>query len=62
MKVELSDVQVEELRLLLDGALAELSHEIADTDNPEYREVLRERRTVLESVLFQLDNPPRVSE
>jgi len=50
MKVELSDVQVEELRLLLDGALAELSHEIADTDNPHFRQGLRDRRTALEAI------------
>jgi len=62
MLIELTEVQCAELQRLLEGSLADMSTEIADTDNPEYREVLRERRTVLESVLFQLDNPPRVSE
>jgi len=62
MLIELTEVQCAELQRLLEGSLVDLSTGIADTDDPEYREVLRERRTVLESVLFQLDNPPRVSE
>lgn len=61
MLIELTEVQCAELQRLLEGTLSDLSSEIADTDNAEYREGLRERRTVLESVLFQLDNPPRVS-
>jgi len=62
MLIELTEAQCAELQRLLEGSLGDLSTEIADTDNPEYREVLRERRAILESVLFQLDNPPRVSE
>jgi hypothetical protein len=62
MLIELTEVQCAELQRLLEGSLVDLSTGIADTDDPEYREVLRERRSVLESVLFQLDNPPRVSE
>jgi hypothetical protein len=61
MLIELTEVQCAELQRLLEGTLSDLSSEIADTDNAEYREGLRERRTVLESVLFQLDNPPPVS-
>ena len=61
MLIELTEVQCAELQRLLEGTLSDLSSEIADTDNAEYREGLRERRAVLESVLFQLDNPPRVS-
>jgi len=61
MLIELTEVQCAELQRLLEGTLSDLSSEIADTDNAEYREGLRERRTVLESVLFQLDNPPRVN-
>ena len=59
MLIELTEVQCEELQRLLEGSLGDLSAEIADTDNYEYRNVLRERRSVLESILFQLDNPPR---
>jgi hypothetical protein len=59
MLVELTEAQCAELQRLLEDSLGDLSTEIADTDNPGYREGLRERRTVLESVLFLLDNPPR---
>ncbi len=62
MLIELTEAQCAELQRLLEGSLADLSTEIADTEHPEYREVLRERRDILESVLFQLDNPPRISE
>ncbi len=61
MLIELTEVQCAEMQRLLESSLGELSTEIADTDNAAYREELRQRRTVLESVLFQLDNPPRVS-
>ncbi len=59
MLIELTEAQCAELQQLLETTLGDLSTEIAGTDNAGYREVLRERRTVLESVLFQLDNPPR---
>jgi hypothetical protein len=61
MLIELTEVQCAELQRLLEGTLGDLSSEIADTDNAEYRAGLRERRSVLESILFQLDNPPRVN-
>jgi hypothetical protein len=57
MLIELSEEQGAELQRLLESSLGDLSSEIADTDNAEYRQGLRERRTILESVLFQLDNP-----
>jgi hypothetical protein len=60
MVIELTEEQCSELQRLLEASLGDLSSEIADTDNPQYREGLRQRRTVLESVLYQLDNPPRV--
>lgn len=59
MLVELTEEQCAELQQLLESSLGDLSSEIAGTDNPEYREGLRHRRAVLESVLFLLDNPPR---
>ena len=61
MLIELTEVQCAELQRLLESTLSDLSSEIADTDDAEYRDGLRDRRTVLESVLFQLDNPPRVN-
>ncbi len=62
MLIELSEEQSGELQRLLEGSLGDLSAEIAGTDNAEYRQGLRQRRSVLESVLFQLDNPPRASD
>jgi hypothetical protein len=61
MLIELNETQCAELQRVLEQSLGDLSTEIADTDNPQYREGLRERRAVLESILYQLDNPPRVS-
>jgi hypothetical protein len=61
MLIDLDESQCAELQRVLEQSLGDLSSEIADTDNPQYREGLRERRRVLESVLYQLDNPPRVS-
>lgn len=48
--VVLHDDDLEELRVLLEDALGELSHEIADTDNALYRGKLRQRRERLERV------------
>jgi hypothetical protein len=59
MLIELNEEQCSELQGLLENSLGDMSSEIAGTDNPEYREGLRERRRILESVLYQLDNPPR---
>jgi len=55
MNIELTESQRTELQELLRGSLADLSSEIADTDNPSYRNGLRDRREALESVLSQLD-------
>jgi hypothetical protein len=62
MLIELTEEQCAELQRLLESSLGDLSSEIAGTDNAEYREGLRQRRSVLESVLFLLDNPPRVTD
>jgi hypothetical protein len=56
--IELTDAQARELRELLGASLADLSSEIADTDNPSYRSGLGDRRAVLESVLALLDDAP----
>jgi hypothetical protein len=57
MNIELTEPQRAELQELLRGSLADLSSEIADTDNPSYRNGLRERREMLQSVLSLLDGP-----
>ncbi len=62
MHIELTVEQCAELQRLLESSLGDLSTEIAATDNHEFREGLRERRRVLESVLYLLDNPPRGNE
>lgn len=54
MDLFLNHDEVDELRALLDAALADLSHEIADTDNWEYRQHLRARRERLATVRRQL--------
>ncbi len=54
MKIELTDEQVADLGELLREVLGDLSSEIADTDNPTYRDGLRTRRASLEGVLTQL--------
>ncbi len=51
MRIELTDEQAADLRDLLQGALGDLSSEIAATDNFEYREGLRARRASLQGVL-----------
>ena len=61
MLIELNEAQCAELQQLLESSLGDLSTEIAATDNAEYRQALRVRRRVLESVLYQLDNPPRAT-
>ena len=54
MDLTLDEGQAEELRTVLDGALGDLSSEIADTDNPGYRAALRERRDRLQQVRAKL--------
>ena len=54
MKIELTDEQVTDLGDLLQGALGDLSSEIAATDNASYRDGLRARRASLEGVLVQV--------
>jgi len=61
MELSLGEDERELLQQVVSSAFRDLRMEIADTDNAEYRAGLRERRSVLESILFQLDNPPRVN-
>lgn len=62
MLIEVSGEQCAELRTLLKSSLGDLSSEIAGTDSPEYRHGLRQRRSVLESVLAQLDDPSHATD
>lgn len=58
MMIEFSEAQRSELQELLRSSLGDLSTEIADTDNPSYRNGLRDRREILQSVLNLLDGTP----
>lgn len=50
MHLDLDDAHADELRTVLDDTIRDLSHEIADTDNPGFRDQLRTRRERLQHV------------
>jgi hypothetical protein len=54
VNLELSDSEQSELRTLLDQTLGDLSMEIADTDNPEFRRDLEGRRGSLQAIRSKL--------
>lgn len=54
IRLELTEREAAHLMDLLDVAISDLSPEIADTDNPEYRASLRDRREHLRSVRAKL--------
>ena len=54
-QLQLEPEEVEALRDLLNAAISDLSPEIADKDNPEYRRGLKARREVLRGVVARLD-------
>lgn len=56
MDIQLSAEQVMELASVLDAALRDLSHEIAATDNADYRKMLRQRRELLKSIQGKLND------
>jgi hypothetical protein len=55
MKLEIADDDVDELRTVLDGVLRDLSHEIAGTDNAEFRASLRQQRERIQRVRQALE-------
>ena len=56
MHLELTGEEITELRSALDMVVSDLSPEIADTDNADYRAMLRQRRECLRSVRDRLDS------
>jgi hypothetical protein len=54
MNLELDDQDAHDLRTVLDDTLRDMSHEIADTDNASFRQVLRLRRDRLQRLRLQL--------
>ena len=57
-ELHLTTDQEDELALLLDEALGDLSLEIAGTDNPRYREGLKQRRCHLGNIRAALAPSP----
>lgn len=55
MRLDIDEAQMEELRVLLEGALRDLHHEIAATDNARFRQGLQERRRALAEVARSID-------
>jgi hypothetical protein len=58
MNIELSDEEAQLLREILDSVVSDLSPEIADTDNPDYRRSLIDRRTHLRAILAKFGASP----
>ncbi|MDQ6615758.1 MAG: hypothetical protein M3083_13725 [Actinomycetota bacterium] len=56
MILNLDDEQHEALSKLVSDSVADLSYEIAATDNWEYREMLRGRRDRLTEISVQLES------
>lgn len=54
VQLDLDDAEAETLRVMLDDALRDMSHEIADTDNASFRGELRSRRELLQRVRVKL--------
>ena len=61
MEIHLSPEESDALRSSLRTYISDLRMEIADTDNPEFRRVLRGERSVLESVLSRLEDAGRIA-
>lgn len=55
MELHLSTTEAAELAQLLDGTIADMSPEIADTDNAGYRMMLRDRRESFRSIRGKLN-------
>ncbi len=54
MELKLDEKQVEVLKNLLESEISDLGMEIADTDQKDYREELKEKREVLKDILALL--------
>ena len=54
MELLLDDDHANELKVVLDEALRDLTSEIADTDNAAYRVILRRRRQRIEDIRARL--------
>ena len=61
VELVLTAQESEELRLALESYLADLRLEIAHTDGYDFRQALKQRRTVLQAVLGHLAKDQEVS-
>jgi hypothetical protein len=57
MQIELDDAQARLLKDVLTAYVSDMSPEIADTDNPEYRRDLEAKRDQLRAIVAALDPP-----
>lgn len=57
MELDLNDQQVALLREVLDGELRDLRYEIADTDNSQFKQKLKERSAALGELLDLVGGP-----
>jgi hypothetical protein len=57
IELVLTEQEAGDLASVLDAAIADLSPEIADTDNPRYRAMLREQRDRLRGIRQRLGTP-----
>lgn len=55
MELSLTDDEVAALRATLDEVISDMSPEIAQTDNWQYRHILQAHRAALQSVRTQLE-------
>jgi hypothetical protein len=57
-----SNLEIETLLEVIDRFLSDLSSEISDTDSLDYRQVLKEKREVLNQVVVKLQNERAATE
>ena len=55
MTLNLTPKQSEILKEILTSSLSDLRMEIVDTDNSEFREMLKKRKSILETLVTQFD-------
>ncbi len=55
MKIELNDKECETLREVLESYLSDLTSEIAHTDDRDFRDNLKDKRTTIENIAQRLE-------
>lgn len=58
VRIDLNDEEREILRTVLESYLSDLRMEIADTDRKDFREMLKERKAVIQKSLQALGAEP----